>query len=72
MSVSEYAGQLADAADLVDVDALIGAYFDERPDPSVEGQRVLRRRSVPRNAAPRLASWMTIRNWAARSGEEIP
>ena len=40
MSVSEHAGQLADAADLVDVDALIGAYFDERPDPSVEGQRV--------------------------------
>jgi phosphoglucomutase len=40
MSVSEHAGQLADAADLVDVDALIGAYFDERPDPSVEAQRV--------------------------------
>ena len=40
MSVSEYAGQLADAADLVDVDALIGAYFDERPDPSVDSQRV--------------------------------
>jgi phosphoglucomutase len=40
MSVSEHAGQLADAADLVDVDALLGAYFDERPDPSEEGQRV--------------------------------
>ncbi len=40
MSVSEHAGQLADAADLVDVDALIGAYFDERPDPSEAGQRV--------------------------------
>ena len=40
MSVSEHAGQLADAADLVDVDALIGAYFDERPDPSVPAQRV--------------------------------
>src|SRR3954449_3480232 len=40
MSVSEHAGQLADASDLVDVDALVGAYFDERPDPSVDGQRV--------------------------------
>src|SRR3954462_10655392 len=40
MSVSEHAGQLADATDLVDVDALVGAYFDERPDPSVDAQRV--------------------------------
>jgi phosphoglucomutase len=40
MSVSEHAGQLADATDLIDVDALVGAYFDERPDPSVDGQRV--------------------------------
>jgi phosphoglucomutase len=40
MSVSEHAGQLSDAADLVDVDALIGAYFDERPDPAQAGQRV--------------------------------
>jgi phosphoglucomutase len=40
MSVSEHAGRLADAADLVDVDALIGAYFDEQPDPAQDGQRV--------------------------------
>src|SRR4051794_26741672 len=40
MSVSEHAGQLADATDLVDVDALVGAYFDERPDPSVDAERV--------------------------------
>src|SRR3954454_10741145 len=40
MSVSEHAGQLADATDLVDVDALIGSYFDERPDPSVDAERV--------------------------------
>jgi len=40
MSVSENAGRLPDPADLVDVDALIGAYFDERPDPAVAGQRV--------------------------------
>jgi phosphoglucomutase len=40
MSVSEHAGRLPDTADLVDVDALIGAYFDERPDPAEAGQRV--------------------------------
>jgi phosphoglucomutase len=40
MSVSENAGRLADPADLVDVDAIIGAYFDERPDPAVAGERV--------------------------------
>jgi phosphoglucomutase len=40
MSVAENAGRLADPADLVDVDALIGAYFDERPDPAEAGQRV--------------------------------
>ena len=40
MSVAENAGRLADPADLVDVDALIGAYFDERPDPAVAGERV--------------------------------
>ena len=37
MSVSEHAGQLPETADLVDVDALIGAYFDERPDPAQAG-----------------------------------
>ena len=52
MSVSEHAGQLADAADLVDVDALIGAYFDERPDPSVDGPaRGLRHLRAPRDLA---------------------
>jgi phosphoglucomutase len=40
MSVSDHAGQLSDPADLIDVDALIGAYFDERPDPAVAGERV--------------------------------
>ena len=40
MSVAENAGRLADPADLVDVDALIGAYFDEQPDPAQAGQRV--------------------------------
>jgi phosphoglucomutase len=40
MSVSELAGKLPDPASLVDVGALIDAYFDERPDPAVAGQRV--------------------------------
>ena len=40
MSVSEKAGRLPDPADLVDVDALIGAYYDERPDPADATQRV--------------------------------
>jgi phosphoglucomutase len=40
VSVSEHAGRLPDPADLIDVDALVGAYFDERPDPAVTGERV--------------------------------
>jgi phosphoglucomutase len=40
MSVSERAGRLPDPSMLVDVDALIGAYYDERPDPADPGQRV--------------------------------
>jgi phosphoglucomutase len=40
MSVSARAGQLPDPESLIDVDALIGAYYDERPDPAVTGQRV--------------------------------
>ncbi|WP_433676250.1 phosphoglucomutase (alpha-D-glucose-1,6-bisphosphate-dependent) [Microbacterium gorillae] len=34
------AGQPAEPADLIDVDALIAAYYDRRPDPSVASQRV--------------------------------
>ncbi|MEW1835423.1 phosphoglucomutase (alpha-D-glucose-1,6-bisphosphate-dependent) [Microbacterium sp. NPDC079995] len=34
------AGQPAEASDLVDVDALIGAYYDLKPDPAVAAQRV--------------------------------
>jgi phosphoglucomutase len=40
VSVSAAAGRLPDPAQLVDVDALIGAYFDERPDPAERSQRV--------------------------------
>jgi phosphoglucomutase len=40
MSVSEQAGRLPDPTELIDVDALIGAYYDEHPDPAEDGQRV--------------------------------
>ncbi len=40
MKISERAGRPADPSILVDVDALVGAYYDRRPDPSVAAQRV--------------------------------
>jgi phosphoglucomutase len=40
MANSERAGQPADPADLVDLDALIGAYHDQRPDMADPTQRV--------------------------------
>src|SRR5215218_6524929 len=40
MTVSERAGQPADASMLVDVDKLVEAYYEERPDPSDAGQQV--------------------------------
>src|SRR6266498_2510702 len=40
MTISERAGRPADPSILVDVDRLVGAYYDRRPDPSVPGQRV--------------------------------
>ena len=40
MSDDPRAGRLPDPDDLIDVDALVAAYHDERPDPSDEAQRV--------------------------------
>jgi len=40
MAVSERAGKPVDPADLVDLDALLAAYHDRRPDPSDPAQRV--------------------------------
>jgi phosphoglucomutase len=40
MSISPLAGQPAPPALLVDVDRLLRAYYDNRPDPSIPGQRV--------------------------------
>jgi phosphoglucomutase len=39
--VSPLAGRLLEPSRLVDVDALLGAYYDERPDPGVAEQRVV-------------------------------
>ena len=40
MVLDERAGKPADPASLVDIDALIGAYYDRRPDPADPAQRV--------------------------------
>jgi phosphoglucomutase len=40
MAMSSQAGQPADPSLIVNVDRLIGAYYDTRPDPSVPSQRV--------------------------------
>jgi phosphoglucomutase len=40
MAVNGRAGRPADASMLVDVDRLIAAYYDERPDPAIPAQRV--------------------------------
>ncbi|TCD54627.1 alpha-D-glucose phosphate-specific phosphoglucomutase [Alloscardovia theropitheci] len=39
--VAKNAGMLATEKDLVDLDALIGAYYDDVPDPTVASQRVI-------------------------------
>jgi phosphoglucomutase len=40
MAIAERAGLPADPSILVDVDRLVGAYYDERPDPAIPAQRV--------------------------------
>jgi phosphoglucomutase len=40
MGVSDKAGKPADPGELVDVDALVRAYYDDQPDPSEPGQQV--------------------------------
>lgn len=41
MKINPRAGQLAIASDLVDAPKLIAAYYEERPDPDIPGQRVV-------------------------------
>jgi len=55
VAVHERAGQPADPATLVDVDALIAAYHDVRPDPSDPAQRVAFGTSGHRGSAFRAA-----------------
>ena len=40
MAVSELAGRPAEPGLLIDVDRLVGAYFDRRPDPAIPSERV--------------------------------
>ena len=40
MTVSDRAGLPADPQSLVDVDRLVAAYYDRRPDPAVPSERV--------------------------------
>ena len=40
MTVSEHAGLPAESSLLVDVDRLVGAYYDRRPDVAVPSERV--------------------------------
>ena len=40
INISSAAGKLADPSTLLNVEALLAAYFDERPDPSIVAQRV--------------------------------
>src|SRR5664279_6184872 len=40
MVVSELAGRPAEPGLLIDVDRLVGAYFDRRPDPAIPSERV--------------------------------
>ena len=41
MKINLKAGQLANASDLVDVPKLLTAYYEDRPDPQVQAQRVV-------------------------------
>jgi phosphoglucomutase len=78
--VDERAGRAADPAGLVDVDALIGAYYDRRPDPSDPAQRVTfgtsgHRGSAFRNAfneAHIVATTEAIRRYRVKRGYSGP
>ncbi|MEA2419282.1 MAG: phosphoglucomutase [Thermoleophilaceae bacterium] len=52
MGVSPLAGRPPDASSLIDPDRLVGAYYDDQPDPSVPEQRVSFGTSGHRGSAP--------------------
>ncbi|HEX8133698.1 MAG TPA: phosphoglucomutase, alpha-D-glucose phosphate-specific, partial [Actinomycetes bacterium] len=80
MTVSEHAGQLPEASTLVDVGALVRAYYEQRPDPSVPAQRVAFGTSGHRgsafdtafNEAHILAMTEAICRWRRRRGIDGP
>ena len=47
MSAYERAGQAPEPSDLVDLDALLAAYHELRPDPAIPAQRVAFGTSAP-------------------------
>jgi phosphoglucomutase len=52
MTTSPLAGQLPDPSSLIDLDGLLGAYYEEQPDPSVAEQRVSFGTSGHRGSSP--------------------
>ena len=52
MTVSPLAGRLPDPSSLIDVDALVAAYYEHAPDPSVDEQRVSFGTSGHRGSSP--------------------
>ena len=80
MTVHEHAGMPPDPSTLVDVDALVRAYYDEKPDPSVASQRVAFGTSGHRGSALEaafnephiLAMTEAICRWRARQGIDGP
>jgi phosphoglucomutase len=80
VTVHEHAGMPPDPSTLVDVDALVRAYYDEKPDPSVASQRVAFGTSGHRGSALEaafnephiLAMTEAICRWRARQGIDGP
>jgi phosphoglucomutase len=80
VTVHEHAGLPPDPSTLVDVDALVRAYYDEKPDPSVASQRVAFGTSGHRGSALEaafnephiLAMTEAICRWRARQGIDGP
>ena len=80
MSVSELAGKRADPSMLIDVDRLVRAYYEERPDVSDPAQRVAFGTSGHRGSASDrsfneehiLATTEAIRRWRRRNGIDGP
>ncbi len=53
MSLSRYAGRVAEPSSLVNVDQLVRAYYDTRPQPGTPGQAVAFGTSGHQGSAPK-------------------